>query len=191
MASNLNELAPEHQGLSSLGCVNTLSINTLQMKEGSTKEPDVTKRDRFELLSAYLDGEVTPEECRQVTCWLAEDAEAQRLYERLLALREAMQTLPLHLATEKTDCDQLAEAVFKRTAPSWRMITLAVAAATILIGGLTSLFGPTLSLWKLTDLPQPAWPQADPLELALDKPVIEFAPATDLTQSTETTSEAL
>ncbi|MGB3136401.1 MAG: zf-HC2 domain-containing protein, partial [Nodosilinea sp.] len=31
---------------------------------------DATKRDRFELLSAYLDGEVTPEERQQVLFWI-------------------------------------------------------------------------------------------------------------------------
>jgi hypothetical protein len=51
------------------------------------RDLDVTKRDRFELLSAYLDGEVSPEERRLVTTWLADDPETQCLYQRLLHLR--------------------------------------------------------------------------------------------------------
>ena len=55
---------------------------------------DVTKRDRFELISAYLDGEVTPAERLLVTNWLAHDPEVQNLYRRLLLLRQAFRTLP-------------------------------------------------------------------------------------------------
>ena len=55
---------------------------------------DMLKRDRFELLSAYLDGEVTAAEKRQVEDWLANDPESQRLYGRLLKLRTGVQTIP-------------------------------------------------------------------------------------------------
>ncbi|NET37543.1 MAG: transcriptional regulator [Cyanothece sp. SIO1E1] len=53
------------------------------------------KRDRFELLSAYLDGEVTADERRQVEGWLANDPVVQRLYERLLLIRRGLQTMPI------------------------------------------------------------------------------------------------
>lgn len=51
-------------------------------------ELDHCKRDTFERLSAYLDGEVTAAERQQVEAWLATDSEAQRLYQRLLNLRQ-------------------------------------------------------------------------------------------------------
>ncbi len=54
-----------------------------------------SQRDRFELLSAYLDGEVTASERRQVESWLATDAKTQCLYSRLLTLRQGLQTLPI------------------------------------------------------------------------------------------------
>ena len=60
---------------------------------------DVTKRDRFELVSAYLDGEVTPAERLLVANWLAHDPEVQRLYRRLLLLRQAFRTMPSELST--------------------------------------------------------------------------------------------
>ena len=53
---------------------------------------DATKRDRFELLSAYLDGEVTSEERQQVLCWLQHDENSRCLYNRLLALRQGMRS---------------------------------------------------------------------------------------------------
>lgn len=58
-------------------------------------DPDVTKRDRFELLSAYLDGEVNPEERQLVNRWLSDDHSAKCLYERLLRLRTGIQSLPI------------------------------------------------------------------------------------------------
>lgn len=52
------------------------------------------KRDRFELLSAYLDGEVTPEERKIVQHWMATDPAVQQLYRRLLHIRQGMQHAP-------------------------------------------------------------------------------------------------
>ncbi len=66
-------------------------------KEGVSQtcgDLDVIKRDRFELLSAYLDGEVSPNERRLVSLWLTEDPETQCLYRRLLYLRQGCQSLP-------------------------------------------------------------------------------------------------
>ncbi|MCX7594516.1 MAG: zf-HC2 domain-containing protein [Fischerella sp.] len=61
----------------------------------STGAMDMVKRDRFELLSAYLDGEVTAAERRQVEEWLANDPAVQSLYERLLKLRRGLRTMPV------------------------------------------------------------------------------------------------
>ncbi|MBA2748353.1 MAG: zf-HC2 domain-containing protein, partial [Tatlockia sp.] len=61
------------------------------------------KRDFFELLSAYLDGEVTSTEKRQVEERLNNDAETQKLYARLLALRQNFQTLPVPPASQSVE----------------------------------------------------------------------------------------
>lgn len=58
------------------------------------------KRDRFELLSAYLDGEVSADERRQVEAWLAEDPMIQQLHRRLLKLRQGFQALPVPSSTQ-------------------------------------------------------------------------------------------
>ncbi len=58
-------------------------------------ELDVLKRARFDLLSAYMDGEVTAAERQQVEDWLATDPEIQRLHRRLLVLHNAFQHLPV------------------------------------------------------------------------------------------------
>lgn len=73
---------------------------------------DNLKRDRFELLSAYLDGEVTPQERRQVDSWLRADESMQCLYARLLQLRQQMQAMPV--ASASPSADDIAYAVCKR-----------------------------------------------------------------------------
>jgi anti-sigma factor RsiW len=73
---------------------------------------DVLKRDRFELLSAYLDGEVTAAERKQVEEWLATDSVVQQLYARLLKLRQGFRTLPV--PAEERPIEQTVDQVFAR-----------------------------------------------------------------------------
>ena len=80
---------------------------------------DVMQRDRFELLSAYLDGEVTAAERQQVEAWLDSDADVQRLYKRLLKLRQGIQSLSLHSSEQprhslKQSTEQTIEQVLRR-----------------------------------------------------------------------------
>ncbi len=49
--------------------------------------------DPFELLSAYIDGEVTPQERQQVQQWLDNDPEIKQLYRQLLTLQSGIQGL--------------------------------------------------------------------------------------------------
>ncbi|MGB8703258.1 MAG: zf-HC2 domain-containing protein [Thermosynechococcaceae cyanobacterium] len=68
--------------------------------------------DRFELLSAYLDGEVSPAERQQVEAWLASDPEIQRTYRSLLALQDQWRSLPSPAASMPTE--QLVDQVMTR-----------------------------------------------------------------------------
>jgi hypothetical protein len=91
------------------------------------------QRDRFELLSAYLDGEVTATEKRQVEEWLSTDPQTQRLYSRLLTLRQNLQMLPV--TTSEQSVDQLVERVSARIERQPRRIAwTGLAAAGLLIG---------------------------------------------------------
>lgn len=47
--------------------------------------------DRFELLSAFIDGELSPAQRNQVQAWLDHDPEIKQLYTQLLALQCQMQ----------------------------------------------------------------------------------------------------
>ena len=47
-----------------------------------------------EMLSAYLDGELTPEDCRKVEVALESDSELRALFADLQQLRDEIQSLP-------------------------------------------------------------------------------------------------
>lgn len=100
------------------------------------------QRDQFELLSAYLDGEVTAVERRQVEDLLSHDEQVKQLYSRLLKLRSGFQGMPLAAAQpmEKTVAQVMAR-LDRRPAPrrAW-VIGLGAVAATA-IGAMTGLFG--------------------------------------------------
>ncbi len=51
--------------------------------------------ERFELLSAYMDGEVTAQERKQVQEWLDTDPEFHELYKQLLRVQREVPTIPI------------------------------------------------------------------------------------------------
>jgi Putative zinc-finger len=71
--------------------------------------PDPLKRDRFELLSAYLDGEVTAPERRQVEAWLKSDPKMQALYARMLKMQQGVRC-PSRLRRLSKRCSRLSPA---------------------------------------------------------------------------------
>lgn len=94
---------------------------------------DMVKRDRFELLSAYLDGEVTATERKQVEQWLVDDPTVQRLYARLLKLRQGLRTAPVpepQQSLEKT-VEQVMARLRRRSSLVWFGGGAAVAACVI------------------------------------------------------------
>lgn len=98
------------------------------------------QRDQFELLSAYLDGEVTAAERRQVEQLLRSDEKTQKLYARLLRLREGFQGMPLVAAqpVEET-VDKVMHRLDQRSRPrrrTWVLGGAAAAAAVATVGGL-------------------------------------------------------
>lgn len=165
----------------------------LQGQTPMMDELDHCKRDTFELLSAYLDGEVTAAERQQVEAWLATDPEGQRLYQRLLTLKQHMQALPVPL----TPCaaDHLAAQVIAKANRPRRIWIWGSAGATLaasLVALLTGLIPnplPNLQLAvtspaRLEGEPSPLLiePAAVGLMLSLDRPpvaipVSETAPA--------------
>jgi anti-sigma-K factor RskA len=128
---------------------------------------DMLKRDRFELLSAYLDGEVTAAERRQVETWLEHDPETQRLYERLLNLRQGFRTLPV--PTEKPvepTIQQVYQRIHRR-AQRRALVWGGSAIAAVFVGAIATLpNSPIAQIARFTKI--------EPLMVALNDPVVEI-----------------
>lgn len=143
------------------------------------------KRDRFELLSAYLDGEVTAEERRQVESWLRHDPSVQQLYNRLLKLRQGMQTLsiPSPEPVEQTVAQVITRV--DRQPRSWLTWGGVAIAATFLVFLSDLGYSPSSRLQPVADVPvssdsevlNPALVESEALMIALDQPIIEIPKA--------------
>lgn len=154
--------------------------DTQTHRDGQTAQDhpslDALQRDRFELLSAYLDSEVTAVERRQVEDWLANDPTTRRLYTRLLRLRCSLQAMPVPASDQPVE--QTVEKVFSRLERRPHLTLVwggAAAIAALFIGTLTTtLPGNNDSL--LPGLVQSRSREVPPEELliALDQPVIEI-----------------
>lgn len=89
---------------------------------------DMQKRDRSELLNAYLDGEVTATERRQIDEWLTTDPKVQCLYGRTLELRQKWQIMsPLTQQPIANKVEQrfLSKKTKPKSAVFWETILLA------------------------------------------------------------------
>ncbi|MBN4001112.1 transcriptional regulator [Nostoc sp. LPT] len=151
----------------------------------STGLMDMVKRDRFELLSAYLDGEVTATERKQVEEWLSNDASVQCLYARLLKLRQGLRTLPVPAAQQSPEVtvQQVLTRLRRRSRFNWMVGTAAVAACAI--GAVSGLVGGGSMVPQLAQRPQREPIQTSsasivppsPLMVGLNNPVIEIPKA--------------
>lgn len=118
----------------------------------------------FEQLSAYLDGELSPQEARAVEDWIAAEPRAKKLYSNLSSIQASFD--PIHRPTaDSTEIDRMAEQVFTladspqpgsvRHLPHMPMICQKVAAILVLA------LGSGLSTWQWRS-PQPLISMEDP-----------------------------
>jgi hypothetical protein len=132
---------------------------------------DVTKRDRFELLSAYLDGEVTPEERRMVLTWINNDPKTKCLYNRLMRLRQGFREVP---CSHSGDADVAVARVFQCL--NYRMRMVGMAGLGVFVVGTLSILsgsmGTSQSIWRLASRVQ-----AEYLQIALDQPAFPIPKA--------------
>ncbi|MFM6268866.1 MAG: anti-sigma factor family protein [Dolichospermum sp.] len=142
---------------------------------------DMQKREYFELLSAYLDGEVTATERRQVEQWLSTDASVKCLYKRLLNLRQGLQNIPVPPTNQSSETT--IEQVLKRVERPYNLIWLfgGAALAACILGTVSYLFpnnsSRILEMAETTELtPVVTQPVASDssLMVALNKPVMEI-----------------
>lgn len=142
-------------------------------------DSQLNARDRFELLSAYLDGEVTASERKQVEEWLSTDPSVQQLHARLLKLRQAFRSMPAPApvqSVEKT-VDQVLAKIDRR--PKLRLVWGGAAIAAAFMGAV-SLFSVRQPQIAEVNPPQQPSVQAqqptasDDLMVALDRPVVSI-----------------
>lgn len=142
-------------------------------KQEAVTQMDSLQRDRFELLSAYIDGEVTAAERKQVQELLATDSDMQRLYTRLIKLRQGIQLLPVPAAAATTQ--KTAEQVFSQIDRRRNRRTLiwgGAAIAALFVSAVSGIISGSRSLVpQLANKPDGA---SEPLMIALDQPVIEI-----------------
>lgn len=134
---------------------------------------NMLKSDRFELLSAYLDGEVTTAEKRQVEDWLANEPEIQGLYTRLSKLHQGLQTLP---EPAGQPVEQTLKQVYARLDRSAYRVVWVGAAIAAFIGTLLSIAKIPQSR-EIATLPAPRALSTEPLIVALNTPVVEIPKA--------------
>lgn len=147
-------------------------------------------RDRFELLSAYLDGEVTANERRQIEAWLKHDSQVQCLYSRLLKLRQGMHTMPI---PADRPIEQTVECVLLRLDRRRRkLVTWGGMAIAAMFVGAVSLNLPSAEYATSQIDTTPAQPDSEALMIALDRPIIEIpkAPVSPATAATQTAPNA-
>ena len=136
-------------------------------------------RDRFELLSAYIDGEVTAAERREVEELLTNDPTTKRLYSRLMMMQQSFQSMPVPAAEQSAQdlAAKVLQRVERKTKRTWVLGGGAIAALLIAavagIAGGRQLFAP-----QFATSPVPA--ESDGLIVALNEPLVEIVNPNDL-----------
>lgn len=135
----------------------------------SAKDMDSLKRNRFQLISAYVDGEVTSAERSEVQQLLATDPDAKRLYNRLLMLRQAFRTMPVP-PTEQP-AQELVQQVFSKIdrRRNRRKFVWGGAALAAMFVSAVSMIVPNGSSPELKIAEQ-----TEPLRIAVNRPLLEI-----------------
>lgn len=130
----------------------------------------------FELLSAYLDGEVTAQQRQEIQELLSKDTEIQNLYNRLLYLRQELNNLP----TPPSPCtaQQLSEAVFARVDRTQKQRKMFLwgsgAIAAVILAAISGIFTPQRTPLLQMAQNNDSKSNDEALIIALNEPLIEM-----------------
>lgn len=94
--------------------------------------PENSGLEKFELLSAYLDGEVTTAERQQVDLWLQKDASFRAMYSKMCGMHKAIEQIPLPSAA--LTVNKFADEVFTKVDQRSKLKLLKVVGGTCLAG---------------------------------------------------------
>lgn len=143
-------------------------------------ESNTLQRDRFELLSAYLDGEVTAAERRQVEEWLSNDAAVQQLHTRLLKLRQGFRSLSAPQPSQPVEVTVKTVLARLDRRPRLSLVWGGTAIAALVLGAVTLFTSRTPEFANNPDRVQSEQAQkvepseGDGLLVALDRPVLSI-----------------
>jgi len=134
---------------------------------------NMDNQERFELLSAYLDRELSPEEREKVERWLREDQTAQKTYQNLLQLRYYLQKTPI--PSSATPSDILSQKVTTQAhRRSWKqgLAWSGSALAAVCVVAIAAV-------WSANESPFPDFVQSNPpnassLTIAVNQPILEI-----------------
>jgi hypothetical protein len=155
-----------------------LDTESASSEDSHLPNPRGLEQDRFELLSAYLDGEGTPAERKLVQQWLETDPQVQELYNRLLKLRYNLQNMEI-TAIQKSP-EHLCQMVFNKIDQSRRKRKVLLwgggAIAALVVGSLTSIFtGDQSPSWQFANSIAPnSLEKEEELVIALNRPIINM-----------------
>ncbi|MBE9046518.1 zf-HC2 domain-containing protein [Pleurocapsales cyanobacterium LEGE 10410] len=138
--------------------------------------------DRLELLSAYIDGELSPRESNQVRAWIDAEPKTKQLYIRLLNLQGQMQ----HSITPACDKSvaEITAGVFgsidchrhRQRRFAWSIGAIAASAVAMITGVLPGIFAPVLRIAETEDSSRLS-SQPVMLAVAVNKPAINIPKA--------------
>lgn len=139
-------------------------------------EKTTMKQEKFELVSAYLDGEVTPLQRREVEELLATDPVARHLYHRLLQLRSEFKRMPIPPTVEPVELtvDRVFEKINRRSKRTVVLAGSAIAAICVaVISGIVSASrSPVIQFAKVSN--------SESVQIALNEPVMEIVSPNNL-----------
>lgn len=135
MRSNFDELNPKQH----IAVENTI-VNNFEYVSDTPRFAEESDEEQacFDLLSAYIDGEVDASERKQVQEWLDNDPKIHQLYVQMLKLHQGIDQIPF----PRVSSSQLSEQVFQRLDHERKRKFFSIGAAvisSIVIGILTSI----------------------------------------------------
>ncbi len=119
--------------------------------------------DKFELLSSYLDGELTPQEKSQVEEWIAQDRDFAQCYQEQLKLQQMWQ-VPVGNVTSELCFEETWNYIQSRQQQRW--LRRGIIALTMAVVSVSSLFVAQRYSW------QQAKAKEEPILMALEQPIL-------------------
>ncbi len=151
-----------------------------------SNQAEIASIDKFELMSAYLDGEVTASERQQVETLLQNDPIFRAQYQRMQGMQQSFDRLPVEEVVVPVNvlADRVFAKISERRQSKWLKIAGGAAAAALVAAGtglsgmwngsgsavsqLAELSLPTAALAKLEIIPNPA-----PMMVALNNSIVQ------------------